>query len=86
MFPEHIRKPCILREGLGFSESVSFPVFAKEIIQDDDAAKRIAEWLLVDDNEWLANEDQPEYIERYYALDINELEMQMEGYFYTANH
>ena len=58
--------PCIQREGLGFTESISFSVFAKEVIQDDEVAKEIAEWLLENhSNEWVSNENQPEYIERY---------------------
>ena len=42
--------PCILREGLGFTERISFPVFASYIIQDDDVAKEIAEWLIEDNS------------------------------------
>jgi len=77
--------PCILREGLGFTERISFPVFASYIIQDDDVAKEIAEWLLENySQEWIANEDNPTYVERYTMIDRNELEMQMEGYFFIG--
>jgi hypothetical protein len=79
-------KKCITREGLGFTEQISFAEFAEYVIQDSDVAREIGEWLLESySQEWVANENEPEFIERYTMIDRNELEMQMEGYFFTGD-
>lgn len=70
-------KACIKRSFLGGCERVSFAEFALRVIQDDQAAQKIARRMLEGHDPYEYNLEEPEFYERFGICDREALRVQI---------
>jgi hypothetical protein len=67
--PDVLHQPCVQRVGHGFTETLTYEDWASSAIQEDTAAREIAEKILDDDEPYPYNDDEPWAYETFEVTD-----------------